>query len=286
MDAQTLFKQGIAAIRERQDIVRGQQYLIQSLRLDPRNEMAWLWLSHTYSDPKKQIACLDRVLRLNPQNERALARKRTLLACPPDDPIQIPVLETSPAPAQPPRNAPFSTAPQAELSPIEARSAPFEAGSLLYSPQTQADPASFFTPTDHDPFGLTTSHQSNVAAPKLEISPEDRRDFKRLFLSKGSKAAITVEEILHRRGHDWNTAHALTQKLTLEATHEAELKNGLFNLFMGSMLILVSLGLWLGSVKIFQALGGSGYVFGIGIFMSGCGQAGYGIKLLIRSRSD
>ncbi len=245
MDAQTLFKQGIAAIRECQDTALGQRYLLQSLRLDPANEMAWLWLSHTYDDPKKQIACLDRALRLNPHNERALARKQTVLAHMPAEPVKV-----TPAP--------------------------------IYTPQGHGISDNVFAPSDDDPFAPATSS----AAPGPALSVEERRDYKRLFLSRGSKAAIAVEETLHRRGFDWKMAHSLTLTLAREATYEAERKNGLTHLIMGSTVVVVAVVMSLLSIKVFEALGGSGYVVWIGLFLSGCADAGYGIKLLYQSMAD
>jgi tetratricopeptide (TPR) repeat protein len=79
MDAQTLFREGVLALREGKDAPRARQLLTQSLRANPNNEMAWLWLARTYTDKEKQIQCIDRALRLNPANEQALAFKQRLM---------------------------------------------------------------------------------------------------------------------------------------------------------------------------------------------------------------
>ena len=80
MDAQELFRQGVMAIREHKDLARGRELLVQSLKLDPRNDMAWLWLTHTTTDPAKRLELVERALRLNPANEAALKLKARLLS--------------------------------------------------------------------------------------------------------------------------------------------------------------------------------------------------------------
>jgi tetratricopeptide (TPR) repeat protein len=80
MDAQALFREGVLALREGKDADRARQLLTQSLRANPNNEMAWLWLARTYTDTQKQIQCVERALRLNPANEQALAFKQRLMA--------------------------------------------------------------------------------------------------------------------------------------------------------------------------------------------------------------
>lgn len=79
MDAQTLFREGISALRDKQDAVQARQLLMQSLKLDPKNEMAWLWLSRTTDDPQKQLQCIERALKVNPMNAQALTLRAKLL---------------------------------------------------------------------------------------------------------------------------------------------------------------------------------------------------------------
>jgi tetratricopeptide (TPR) repeat protein len=79
MDAQTLFREGVLAIREKKDTDLARRLLMESLRLEPNNEMAWLWLSRTTDDRAKQLQCLDRALKINPANHQALELKQKLL---------------------------------------------------------------------------------------------------------------------------------------------------------------------------------------------------------------
>lgn len=46
--------------------------LLQIIREDPNNELAWLWLAQTLDDPARQRDCLQQVLRINPDNADAL----------------------------------------------------------------------------------------------------------------------------------------------------------------------------------------------------------------------
>ncbi len=73
MDAKTLFQEGVVAIRDHKDTAKGRELLMQSLKIEPKNELAWLWLSRTIAEPKKKIQCLERALKLNPNNEQTKA---------------------------------------------------------------------------------------------------------------------------------------------------------------------------------------------------------------------
>ena len=77
-NAQTLLRQGVMALRDQQDAALARQLITQSLKLDPNNEMAWLWLSRTTDDSQRKRQCVERALRLNPKNELALALQAKL----------------------------------------------------------------------------------------------------------------------------------------------------------------------------------------------------------------
>ncbi|MFN2108149.1 MAG: hypothetical protein ACK2UI_00685, partial [Anaerolineae bacterium] len=47
--------------------------LLQVIREDPNNVLAWLWLAQTLDDPKRQADCLSRALHIEPDNPDALA---------------------------------------------------------------------------------------------------------------------------------------------------------------------------------------------------------------------
>jgi tetratricopeptide (TPR) repeat protein len=76
-EAQRLYERGLAAARGGQKRVAA-GLLTRSVQLDPRNELAWLWLSGVLDDPRQQAFCLQAVLRLNPANQHAQRGLRLL----------------------------------------------------------------------------------------------------------------------------------------------------------------------------------------------------------------
>jgi tetratricopeptide (TPR) repeat protein len=83
VDAKTLFQQGVSAIRDQNNPQLGRDLLIQSLKLNPQNDMAWLWLTRTVRDRDKQLEYVERALKVNPNNEAALKLKIRLDVTPP-----------------------------------------------------------------------------------------------------------------------------------------------------------------------------------------------------------
>lgn len=58
-----------AARNERRDEAR--QYLQAAVDIDPENAEAWLWLAGVMDDPYEAKYCLERVLEIDPLNDRA-----------------------------------------------------------------------------------------------------------------------------------------------------------------------------------------------------------------------
>lgn len=69
--AKELRKQGVAAAKAG-DKDRARLLLQQSLRLDPHNEAAWLWLISVARDQREKLIGLYKLLELNPNNEIGL----------------------------------------------------------------------------------------------------------------------------------------------------------------------------------------------------------------------
>lgn len=80
MDADKLYREGVLAIRENKDLDGARKLLLQSLKLNPKNEHAWLWLAQTVTDPQKKLECVNRALRINPDNAKARELHRRLSA--------------------------------------------------------------------------------------------------------------------------------------------------------------------------------------------------------------
>jgi hypothetical protein len=76
-EAQALYQRGVAAARAGQKRLAA-VLLTRSLQLDPRCEMAWLWLSGVIDNPRQQAFCLESVLKLNPANQHAQRGLRLL----------------------------------------------------------------------------------------------------------------------------------------------------------------------------------------------------------------
>ncbi|MEI7643614.1 MAG: hypothetical protein WCJ55_04815 [Chloroflexales bacterium] len=76
-EAQRLYQRGLAAARSGQKRVAA-GLLTRSLRLDPHNELAWLWLSGVLEEPRQQAFCLQSALRINPANQHAMRGLRVL----------------------------------------------------------------------------------------------------------------------------------------------------------------------------------------------------------------
>lgn len=65
-------QKGIAAARSGHS-TKAQRLLRQVVEADPANEMAWLWLSGLVTTSLQKRACLEQVLRANPENVYARA---------------------------------------------------------------------------------------------------------------------------------------------------------------------------------------------------------------------
>ena len=53
------------------DRENGKRMLVEILRVDAQNEQAWLWLAIAFHDFAKRREALERVLRINPDNQQA-----------------------------------------------------------------------------------------------------------------------------------------------------------------------------------------------------------------------
>jgi len=69
--ARNLRRQGIAAAKAGQKD-QARSLLQQSIRLEPDNEAAWVWLASIARDQRERLFCFQKLLEINPQNETAL----------------------------------------------------------------------------------------------------------------------------------------------------------------------------------------------------------------------
>jgi hypothetical protein len=50
----------------------GKRLLVEIIRANPNDELAWLYLATVIDDPEKKRECIERVLKINPNNQQAL----------------------------------------------------------------------------------------------------------------------------------------------------------------------------------------------------------------------
>ncbi len=81
-------------------------FLLKAVEIDERNEQAWLWLSAVVDSVDEQQICLENVLAINPNNERALQGvkllKQKAASATPSAPAEDVLASVSFAPQQPP----------------------------------------------------------------------------------------------------------------------------------------------------------------------------------------
>jgi len=117
-------------IAQAQELIRSQQLpkaqrlLVEYLKKNPNSEQAWFVLSTAVDDPRKQIECLQRVLRINPANTEAQSRLMKVMAAQTAVPPPPPVVDRSIAASQPPINEPAPYVPPAVSSTPIAPPAP------------------------------------------------------------------------------------------------------------------------------------------------------------------
>lgn len=104
-----MVREGISAYRAgKKDEAR--TFLLKAVEIDERNEQAWLWLSAVVESVDEQRICLENVLAINPNNERARQGLQMLAqkAAPPPQKADdvLAAASFAPPPPQPPAPAP------------------------------------------------------------------------------------------------------------------------------------------------------------------------------------
>ena len=157
-------QQAIAAIKSG-DKAGGQRLLAQLLKVEPRNENAWLWMSAAVSDDTQRRFCLEKVLAINPANataRQALSRMSFPSAAPPAPPAPAAALVW-------PSEAPSQPLPAAQ--PLTWPSDVFAAPVLLSQPAalTWPDEAPVNTPPPPPP--ALASAPSAPLSPPMQAAP-------------------------------------------------------------------------------------------------------------------
>ncbi|HLV44828.1 MAG TPA: hypothetical protein VKY39_07710 [Aggregatilineales bacterium] len=108
------------------------QLLLEVLRVNPRSEAAWLWMSAAVQTRTERVRCLQQALEINPRNEKVIQALQALgiEVAPPPPP------EPEPAP-QAPGDVPIPTAEAVERARQEAE-AILRAYRAVYEPPEPA----------------------------------------------------------------------------------------------------------------------------------------------------
>ena len=100
----SLLENGIAAAKNG-DKARARQYIKQALQEDPKNILAWLWMSSLVNDVEQKKICYQRVLALDPKNEHAL-KGMSQLGIRQNEPVRGSTSDKQPSPANQPASPP------------------------------------------------------------------------------------------------------------------------------------------------------------------------------------
>lgn len=138
-DARALRQQGIQAAKAGQK-EEARQLLQQSIRMEPDNEAAWLWLASVARDNRERVFCLQKLLEINPENETA--RKALEAATPAPTPTTTQTIKRLP-------NAPVTQPAPAENVMNQAPGVPVPMPDRIADAQKQADALvrAYLTPT-------------------------------------------------------------------------------------------------------------------------------------------
>ena len=120
-------EQAVQAIKSG-DKSAGLVLLAQVIRADPNNEFAWIWMATAQDDPVKKKQSLERVLRINPANERVRRALSTMFPPPVQTAVVPPAIETAPVP------------------PVEEQAAAAEQPVIMEPPAVPSEPAAEVIP--------------------------------------------------------------------------------------------------------------------------------------------
>lgn len=141
-----MVREGISAYRAgRKEDARAM--LMRAVEIDQYNEQAWLWLSAVVDSPEEQRTCLENVLTINPNNERAKQGISVLDQRQPSNPKAPPaqaedvLANSSFTPPPMPASGPFSVGDDDELPSNIGWDAPVTATSSVSSTHKVNEPS-------------------------------------------------------------------------------------------------------------------------------------------------
>ncbi len=138
-------------IRSKQ-LPKAQRLLVEYIKKNPNSEQAWLVLSSAVDDPRKQIECLQRVLRINPANGEAQSRLMKVMA----------------AQAAPPPPASLTAEQPSVTSRPPVDEPPAATGSTTGSASTLEKPAASGAPQSIEPALARAAQPISPAEPAID----------------------------------------------------------------------------------------------------------------------
>jgi hypothetical protein len=116
-NVEAMVREGVNAFKAgRKDEARA--LLLKATELDQYNEQAWLWLSGLMDSPEDQRTCLENVLAINPENERARQGLSFLTGQTSTGSIS-PFSAAAPSPSAPPPSMPPPSMPPSAPTSVE-----------------------------------------------------------------------------------------------------------------------------------------------------------------------
>lgn len=160
-NVEAMVREGINAMKAgRREEARA--LLMKAVEVDQYNEDAWLWLSGLVDSPEDQRTCLENVLSINPDNERARQGLQFLGINPPSP-------ETNPFSAQPPSADPFAPPSTNTFTSVEWDMGGLETSSPSASaPRGKVEPS----PTELDDWVSTLNLPTNPNATSPTTPPQ------------------------------------------------------------------------------------------------------------------
>jgi hypothetical protein len=159
-NADSLVRDAISAYRAGKK-EEARNLLLQAVGLDERHEQGWLWLSAVVDTPEDQITCLENVLTINPNNEKAKQG--------------IQLLSSQITGSKPSAPSSFQSEPDLEDED------PFANVSFTSTPQPSTPPAVQADDDEELPdtssWGTIETSSASAQRPKKELTPDDYNDW-------------------------------------------------------------------------------------------------------------
>ncbi len=242
----TELEQGITAVKAGNKQL-ALDMLMHATQIPESAEMAWLWMSSVVNDDAERLYCIERVLRINPQNGNAkkgsaILRQKGIQPAMPDFQVVEPGVPNQPQ--RPAFNNPVTQNRSSNESP----------SSLVYSQQPSADSS------------------KKMASPEVDrqrnSEPENRRsqqDYSGFFefavveLANG-KPLRDVERLLVQRGVPANDAKKLAAegKSIVKKSHRQKHQKRMAN---GCVMAVVGIAITAVTVMFADELGGKAVIF-------------------------